>query len=114
MKTKNKITVEHIEGYDCRVLLTAEEAEAFIKRAPAGTEFCLSVRLDAAIADKPGHVYPDAIATYLSLSRAQALHIAASGLRDSMEEKNARFTMYSASRFDYRRDRKSWTLWIGQ
>nr|DAP64262.1 MAG TPA: hypothetical protein [Caudoviricetes sp.] len=109
-----KITVEQIDGYDNRALLTAEEAQALIKRAPAGTEFCLSVRLDAAISDKPGHVYPDAIATYLSMSRAQSLHIAESGLRDSMEEKNARFTMYSASRFDYLRNRTTWTLWIGQ
>lgn len=53
-------------------------------------DWCLSVRLDARIKDRPDVVYQDGLCTWLNLSRAQAKELIADMLSDGLEAKGAR------------------------
>lgn len=73
-------------------ILTRAEARKLVDRsARTGAVWCLSVRLDAAIVDKPDRCYQDGAANYLPLSRQQAHTLIGGLLTDTMEsEKGAR------------------------
>lgn len=96
---------------------TRAEAERLIKSAKAGAQFNLSVRVDLRIADKPDHVYPDGGATYIPLSKAEALRLVKALLSEHMEqEKNARLRLRTYERESYSGKQGMRTItvyWIG-
>lgn len=96
---------------------TRAEAEKLIKSAKAGAQFNLSVRVDLRIADKPDHVYPDGGATYVPLSKAEALRLVRALLSENMEqEKNARLRVrtYERESYSFKRGTRMVTVyWIG-
>jgi hypothetical protein len=81
---------------------TRAEAEKLIKSAKAGSQFNLSVRVDLQIADDPDHIYPDGGASYMPLSKKEALRLVNSLLSETMEkEKNARLRIRTYERESY-------------
>jgi hypothetical protein len=80
-------------------LLTTEEAIAFVRkvdRTNAGS-FCLSVRLDATIADDKDSCFRDGLSTYLPLSRKQALTLVKDMLSPALEARGGRITIREVS-----------------
>lgn len=88
---------------------TTVEALQFLRRAPKGSKFALSVRLDAVIEDNDNQVFPDGCATWLNLSRTEALAIAGRMLSSTLEAKGGRIPMRTTrSSFDL-----ATTFWLG-
>ena len=70
---------------------TTAEAIAFVKKVDreASGSFCLRVRHDAMIPGTDGY-FDGALSTYLRISRKDALHIVASMLSHTIEERGGR------------------------
>lgn len=94
--------------------LTTAEAVALVKRAERErARICLHVRFDALVVDKPEHVYPDACAHFVELSRKDALELVSNALSATMEAKGARIPMSRSVRPGHEGDRPSVIYWIG-
>lgn len=104
-----------------RLQLTTEEAKKLIRNAPNGSSFNLTVRIDLPIADKPDRIFPDAGATWLKLSRADALELVSKLLPDVLQERGARIPIrsYQDDRTRFNRKTREWNdgtrhvFWIG-
>lgn len=96
---------------------TRAEAEKLIKSAKAGAQFNLSVRVDLRIEGDPDHVYPSGGASYMPLSKAEALRLVNSLLSETMEkEKNARLRIRTYERESWKNkhgNRIITIYWIG-
>lgn len=91
--------------------VTKSEGLALVSRSERErAHWCLSVRLDARVADKPDSIYPDGLASYLNISRAQASALIGSLLSDTLEAKGARIRIRKTQ---YREDYKV-VYWIAQ
>ncbi|QOV06306.1 hypothetical protein CPT_Maja_086 [Burkholderia phage Maja] len=111
----NKTVKPHeIEDYKNRRLMTTAEVIQTFERAPVGSKFVLSVRLNAALIDDPESVFPNGISTYLNISRADAIRIAREGLSKTLEERGGRFTIFTSKSTRHRDNREIWSYWISQ
>lgn len=93
------------------MLLTRDEAVKLVKKVTqhsCGT-FCLHVRLDAPVIGETGVYFPDGCATYLRLSRAQALSVVKDMLSPTLEGRGARIKVTKST---YPGSDKP-TYWIG-
>lgn len=73
-----------------RFKLTTAEAVAFIRRQPARTRFNLSVRIDAPLVDSEDEYFRDACASYMPLTRPDAIRLVGSILTDTLEGRGGR------------------------
>jgi len=92
-------------------LFTKEEAIAFVKKADRTNsgKFCLRVRLDAPIEGKPDRIFPDALCSYLNISRKEALRLVSDMLSPTLQERGGRIRIEETSFADSKRP----TYWIG-
>ena len=92
-------------------LLTREQAIAFVKKVDRENSghFCLRVRLDARIEGKPDRIFPDALCSYLNISRKEALRLVSDMLLPTLQERGARITIDETKFADDKRP----TYWIG-
>jgi hypothetical protein len=92
-------------------LLTREQAIAFVKKVDRENSghFCLRVRLDARIEGNPDRIFPDALFSYLNISRKEALRLVSDMLSPTMEARGARITIDETKFVDAERP----TYWIG-
>lgn len=76
-------------------LLTTKEAIEFVKRVDRTNSglFCVSIRLDARIVDSEASVFPDCLASYLEISRRQALRVVSNLLSPTIEARGGRITI---------------------
>lgn len=86
---------------------TTAEAVAFIKAAKRGSDFALSIRNDAPIPSEPGRCFSGALCGYMTITRPQALRLAASLLSPTLEGRGARLPVRVTSYSD------KLTYWIG-
>lgn len=71
--------------------VTKSEGQALVSKSERErAHWCLSVRLDATVADRPDRIYQDGLTSYLNLSRAQASFLITGLLSDTLEAKGAR------------------------
>lgn len=80
-------------------LLTTEQAVALVKKVDRENlgKFALSIRQDAQIVGEDGKYFQGALATYLPVSRKQALGIVKSLLSATLEARGARITIREVS-----------------
>jgi hypothetical protein len=103
------------------LIATRDQARALIKRAKTGATFNVSVRVDLPIEGDPDHIFRDAGASYVGVSRAEMLRLIDSLLSEVMEEKGARLRIRYYDRMTYKRgkmghvgkDVKVTSYWIG-
>jgi hypothetical protein len=93
------------------LLLTSADAVNYVKRAPTGTRFCLHVRNNAPVVDAEGNAtdrqFTGVCATYVKLSRADAVRILGDYLSEALQARGARISLTDRT-YDTRR-----TIWIG-
>lgn len=70
---------------------TREQALALVRKSDREqARWCLSVRLDARIQDKPDRVYPDGLGTWVQVSRAEAKRLITDMLSETLEGRGGR------------------------
>ena len=69
---------------------TREEAQKIIKAAKAGSTFNVSIRMDLPIEGDAEHVFRDGGASYLPISRKEALRLARDLVSETLESRGAR------------------------
>ena len=97
---------------------TRAEAEKIIKAAKSGASFNLSIRMDLPIEGDDEHYFRDGGATYLPISKKEALRLTRDLLSDVMESRGARLRIRSYEIEKYKRSlsmEKRWVTcyWIG-
>jgi predicted aspartyl protease len=97
---------------------TRAEAEKIIKRAKPGSLFYVAIRTDLRFNGDEEKYFRDAGASYVSISKSEALRLAADLLSEVMEERGARLPIRSYVRDGYKRGsttEKCWRTiyWIG-
>jgi hypothetical protein len=97
---------------------TREEAQKIIKAAKAGSTFSVSIRMDLPIEGDSEHVFRDGGASYLTISRKEALRLARDLVSEILESRGARLKIRSYERESYRKgsslEKHSVTCyWIG-
>jgi hypothetical protein len=91
--------------------VTKSEGLALVSRSERErAHWCLSVRLDARVMDKPDCIYQDGLASYLNISRAQASSLIENLLPDTLEAKGARIHI---RKVQHRKDSRA-VYWITQ
>lgn len=94
---------------DIEHLFTRVEAANFMSRAPVGTRFAVSIRIDLPCGEDK--FFRDAGATYVNLSRKDAKKICLELMSDTLEERGARIPVRVHS---YKvLDEERVTYWIG-
>lgn len=81
---------------------TREEAQKIIKAAKAGATFNVSIRMDLPIEGQEGHCFRDGGASYLPLSKKEALRLIHDLVSDTLEERGARLRIRTYEREDRR------------
>ncbi len=98
-----------------RFLFTRVEAQAFIRRQPSGTEYVVSIRIDAPLDGEEKTYLPDALASYVDVSRNEAVRLVHRLLFDALEARGARLPVrLDIDDYGVSSGRKpSRTVWIG-
>lgn len=91
-------------------LCTRAQGLALVRRSERErARWCLSVRLDAMIEGKTDSCFPDALAHYVELSRAQATTLISNLMGDTLEARGGRIRIYRTQG-----DHLPPVYWIGQ
>jgi hypothetical protein len=84
---------------------TRAEAEKIIKSAKTGATFNVSIRIDLPIEGKPDRIFPDAGASYIGVSKKEALRLVRDLMSETLEAKGARLPIRCYDRESYRPSR---------
>jgi hypothetical protein len=101
-------------------LFTRDEATALIKAAAKGSEFCVHIRNDMPIIDKPDSVFSGCLSSYLNTSKAEALRLVLDMLSPTLESRGGRMRIraVTSTRSKYSKkagfkDVEVITYWLG-
>lgn len=90
---------------------TTQSAIDLIKKAPKGSFFALHVRVDAPMEGKEDRVFRDGCATYLMLTRRQALKMVTDMLTNTLESMGGRIPITTSQGIGSMANET--TYWIG-
>ncbi len=108
MQTTTAPAPQIIDAEERRELTTTQAVTA-IRTAPTGSRFALHVRADLPVAGAPGHVFAGAGATYLNISRNDALKVVKGLVSPALEARGARIPITTR----YWGATNNCTIWVG-
>lgn len=103
---------------DRKFKATRAEAQKILKAAKAGSTFNVSIRIDLPIEGDDEHVFQDGGASYLPVSKKEAVRLASDLLSEMLESRGGRLPIRCYDREAYKRGsslekRIITSYWIG-